>query len=261
VADMMKLILYGIMGSLPGGNSDLGKNTTSLAILDGANTLLIDAGSGITTYFNETNNQQHHILFTHYHLDHVIGLPFIDALFDELQTIHLYGPNLNGFSPKHILPSLLKEPFLPIELHSFKATLTTHPITPKKAYSINGFIVTALNVPHPGGCYVYSITKANKKVCILTDLPHQVSLDNDLIQFCKNADLIYYDGYFLDKELYPKMKTYGHSTVENASLLLRRSNAKKCIIGHHQNTRQLEDLKQYESDSVIIGLENNSINV
>lgn len=260
MADMMKLVLYGIMGSLPGGNSDLGRNTTSLALVDGPDTLLIDAGSGITTYFNKTKKRHHHILFTHYHLDHVIGLPFIDALFDERQTIHLYGPDLNGFSTKHILPNLLKKPFLPIEVNTFKASLMTHSITATKAYNINGFTLTALKVPHPGGCYVYNITKGNKKVCILTDLPYQYSLDPALIQFCKNADLIYYDGYFLDEELYLKTKTYGHSTIENAIGLLERSNAKKCIIGHHKNTRKLDDLKQYESDTVIIGHECDSIN-
>ena len=58
--------------------------------------IIIDAGSGIINYgqklMSKQQNKQHfYIFFTHYHFDHIEGLPFFDPLYFSQNTIHFHG--------------------------------------------------------------------------------------------------------------------------------------------------------------------------
>lgn len=255
--DIMKITLYGVMGSMPGGQSDLGKNSTCLVIEDGQS-IIIDAGTGIHSYLNSTTLIHHHVLFTHYHLDHVIGLPFAKSLFDSAQSVDMYGPKLGQFRVSNLLDSLFVNPLLPISKDELKASVHYHTIHKDKVRTIQGFHVTSLAVPHPGGCIVYRLTKNNKSISILTDLPNHSEKNSELVKFCKNSDLIYADATFLESEVKIK-EDFGHSSLESVLALFAASKSKQLVIGHHLPNRQYDSLKKYESETVSIGIEGNSI--
>lgn len=257
----MKLTLRGIIGSLPGGTSDLGRNTTCLVLAENNEELIIDAGSGITSHFNDSKKTEHHILFTHYHMDHIVGLPFVSQIFDTEQTFHLYGPELGEYNTKHILPNFLVKPFLPIPLESIESSMDFTKVLLNETLMINGYSVTPYEVDHPGKCYVYSIERDNKKVCILTDLPLNNTLDDALIKFCANSDLIYADAFFTEDEVHSKNKVYGHSTIEAVTQLTILSRAKQCVIGHHRNNRMYSELKRFESDIIKFYKEGTTIEI
>lgn len=255
----MNIKLRGIMGSLPGGRSDMGRNTTCLVLTADNDELIIDAGSGITTHFEESTKTEHHILFTHYHMDHIVGLPFVPQLFDPQHTFHLYGPQLGDYNTSHILENFLVKPFLPIPHDSIKSKRNTIIVEQDKTITINGFTITPYEVNHPGKCFVYKIERLNKKVCILTDLPLNNTLDDAIIKMCANADLIYADAFFTNDEIHSKNTIYGHSTIEAVTQLATLSGAKQCIIGHHRNNRMYQDLKRFESDVIKFYKENTTI--
>ncbi len=255
----MRFYLYGVMGSMPGGNSDLGKNSTCLVIED-ETSLIIDAGTGLGNYIKKSVNKTHHLLFTHYHLDHVIGLPFVRNLFDQTETFHMYGPSLLGFNSKDLLGKLLTKPLLPIEQNKIKACINHQILEDQKTYVINGFTVSTHFVNHPGGCMVYTVNKGDKKISILTDLPSKIDGFKELITFCKDSDLVYADGTFLDSELNGN-EDYGHATVEEVIRLFEASNSKRLVIGHHKVDREKRELTTYTSETIHIGIENNVYNI
>lgn len=253
----MKVTLYGVMGSMPGGESELGRNSTCLVIEDGQS-IIIDAGTGIHSYLNSTSLKHHHILFTHYHLDHVIGLPFVKSLFDSSQSIDMYGPKLGQFRISNLLDFLLVNPLMPISKCDIKSIVHYHTIHKGKTRTIQGFHVESFSVEHPGGCVVYRLTKNNVSISILTDLPNHSEDNVELIEFCKSSDLIYADATFLESEVEIE-EDFGHSSLESVISLFHKSGSKKLIIGHHLPNRQYESLKQYETDVISIGIEGTSI--
>lgn len=257
----MKLTLQGIMGSLPGGQSDLGRNTTCLVLTADTDELIIDAGSGITAHFEQTNKTEHHVLFTHYHMDHIVGLPFVPQIFDSNHTFHLYGPQLGDYNTSHILPNFLVKPFLPIPHDSIKSNIHSITVNQNQTLEINGFTITPYEVNHPGKCLIYKIERKNKKVCILTDLPLNNTLDDALIKLCASADLIYADAFFTNDEIHSKNTVYGHSTIEAVTQLATLSSAKKCVIGHHRNNRMYHELKRFETDVIKFYKERTTIEI
>jgi ribonuclease BN (tRNA processing enzyme) len=80
----MKLTVLGCSGGIGSG-----RHTTSLLVDDD---VLIDAGSGLTTLDFEQLLKIDHVLLTHAHLDHVLGLPLlldsVGDLRDSPVTVH-----------------------------------------------------------------------------------------------------------------------------------------------------------------------------
>jgi ribonuclease BN (tRNA processing enzyme) len=257
--DIMKVTLYGVMGSMPGGESNLGKNSTCLVLEDGQS-IIIDAGTGIQSYLNSTTLKHHHVLFTHYHLDHIIGLPYVKSLFDTSQSIDMYGPKLGQFRVSNLLDFLLVNPLLPISKSEIEANIHYHTIHKNRPRIIQGFRVTSYSVNHPGGCIVYRLTKNEKSISILTDLPNHSEMNLELIEFCRNSDLIYADATFLESEV-SKVEDFGHSSLESVIKLFSKSESKQLIIGHHLPNRQLESLQKYESDTVSIAIEGTELTI
>ncbi len=252
--DSMKLTLLGVMGSVPGGQSDLGKNTTSLLIECDDNRILIDAGTGIMNHFGDTVDKEHHVLFTHYHLDHIIGLPFIKQLYKPEHIFHMYGPQLQEHNTSTILPTFLCEPFLPIDLSDISSTIHHTTLIENSKFKINGFEIETIMVDHPGKCMVYNIQCNGKKITILTDYPNENGNQNEIIKFAFNSDILYIDGYLKESEM-KYLADYGHSSIENAISVFKQSNSKQLILSHHKSDRLYKEIKQYEDYNIYIARE------
>lgn len=254
--------IYGVMGSVSGGNSNLGRNTTCLVVSNGDNDLIFDSGSGILNYMRETQSSKFNLFLTHYHLDHILGFPFIPQLFNSSKEFNLYGPILKGNKIEDTLKSFFIEPFISVKWGYLKASLNFINLENKFELDIFGFKVKGLIVNHPGDCMVYSIKLNDKKITILTDLPHGMEFSEEVINFSNNSDLLYVDSYFTKKELEnPVFITYGHTSIESAINIFYKSKSKKLILGHHKITRQIEELENYKTKNIIIGIENESFEV
>ncbi|GEM_PF-6563525 len=250
----MRVSLYGTMGSIAGGFSDLGRNTTSVVIHNGDKDLIVDLGTGVLQHMIGNDDLEHHILLTHYHLDHILGFPFVPQLFSRDYTLHLYGPQSSDKSIAEELVGVMREPFLPIKREHILATITSNPIVEKTRYMVNGFAVEAFHINHPGGSYVYAIQADGKKVVVLCDLPNGMESNEELIAFCSKSDLIYVDAMFVESEFENvKLLQYGHSSVESAIRLFRKTASQKLVLGHHKISRQYDDLKHYETDDIVVG--------
>lgn len=253
----MNIKLYGVMGSISGGSSDLGKNTTSIHLSSGENEVLVDSGTGILNYFNNVKKRDFTILFTHYHLDHVMGFPFIPQLFDDTCTFNIYGPDINNLSVGEVLKSLFKKPFLPFSYESIKATIHFHTVQNDEPFILEGFEITPFVVDHPGGSMTYCFNDSDTKTCILTDLPNEMEHNKSFINFCKSSDLLYADAYFTSNDLKNHQNAnYGHATIESVIAIKDMSNSNKLILGHHKSSRTVTDLELYVKKDIMIGIEN-----
>jgi phosphoribosyl 1,2-cyclic phosphodiesterase len=85
---MMLIKLYGTRGSIPVSSRSIrkyGGNTTCLYVeSENGDSIIVDAGSGIRDlglYLTKNNKSKLNLLFTHYHWDHMQGMPFFIPIF------------------------------------------------------------------------------------------------------------------------------------------------------------------------------------
>lgn len=257
----MKIKLLGVMGSVPGGVSEFGSNTSCMLIYDNDSEIIFDSGTGILSHMSKTNKKEHFIIYSHYHFDHIIGLPYIKQLFSN-HSFNLYGPTLGKITVQDGVEGLFKEPYLPVSKDEIKANLQFVNFKNDATLKINGFSVTSFLTSHPGGSMIYKIEKNNKKILYLCDLPNQMKDNHDFLEFCKNSDLIYADAMFVNADFKNvKLLEYGHASIETVIEIFNKTNCKQMYIGHHNVEREYESIKMYETENITISFEETEIKI
>ena len=144
----------------------LGTGTTSIYVKSsGTEDLLIDGGSGIRRLGDELSSSGRfksapiHILMTHFHWDHLIGLPFFSPLYQSEAEIHFHC--VQGFC-EEALKTVFKKPFFPIPFKALKSNIKFHTLNPRVVNKINGFNVTPYKLQHPDPCWGFKIEKNGK---------------------------------------------------------------------------------------------------
>ena len=102
---LMTLRFWGVRGSIPvpgPATVEFGGNTPCLELQGtGEDVILFDAGTGIRAAGKDLllraagKPLRIHLLLTHFHWDHIQGLPFFGPLFDPTAHITIYS---SGFS-------------------------------------------------------------------------------------------------------------------------------------------------------------------
>lgn len=141
----MKISIYGARGSIPSPSSgdfktDLfGGNTTCLGIEAGPFRVLLDNGSGVRQYgkdqMKKGNIGKHFlVLISHYHWDHIQGLPFCIPYFIKGNTFHFHGHEPQGHESDRLLTSTVEglisqqqaSPHFPVAHKSLPSTRLYH---------------------------------------------------------------------------------------------------------------------------------------
>lgn len=147
---MLDICLLGTSGMLPLPERWL----TSLMTRYNGSSLLIDCGEGTQIAIKEKGwsfNPIDVICFTHYHADHISGLPGLLLTIgnsDRTEPVTLIGPKGLG----RVVSALrVIAPELPYELKFIELT------QPQEHISINGYEIEAFKVMHTVSCYGYTI--------------------------------------------------------------------------------------------------------
>jgi phosphoribosyl 1,2-cyclic phosphodiesterase len=240
----MKIKFYGVRGSLPVCGREFeryGGNTTCIKIYrEVANRIaIIDAGTGIRILGKEivsSGLSQHviNILFSHFHLDHIQGLPYFAPAYNKEQRIGILAMGRRGKikNLKEIFATQMKEEYFPIGLDMMGAQFEF--LTYGDKEKLFGAWVTAKPQHHiyPGGSYGIRAEDESKVLALCTDVEHINGIDQNIVEIAMNADLLIHDGQYTPEE-YKKYKGWGHSSFEHAVEAAIKANVKKLIITHH----------------------------
>ncbi|MCP3137734.1 MBL fold metallo-hydrolase [Pyxidicoccus xibeiensis] len=240
---------WGVRGSIPAPGPQTkryGGNTPCVEVRCGDELLIFDLGSGARalgdSLLSEKSPVRGSIFISHYHYDHLQGLPFFGPIFVPTSTLTLYGSPRNGQSLKQILGGQMVQPYFPVTAEgTFRAKLTYTDLTPSDTLQVGPAKVTMLELNHPGGNLGYRVDCEGRSVVYATDVEHGSTLDTGLFDFARGADLLIYDSMYTDDEYHgrigPARTGWGHSTWQAAVRAADAADVKTLVLFHHDPGR------------------------
>ena len=236
-----KLRFWGVRGTVPTPGSSkmrVGGNTSCLGIdLGEREHLVLDCGTGLRLLGNQAVAQpgphRFHIFFSHYHLDHIIGLPFFKPLYEKSTTITFHGFESCGRPIGEILERIMAPPYFPVTLKDAPATVEYATAT-GNTLKIGGLTINTLPLNHPDGCHSYRLENGDRRLVYATDHEHgNDEVDRALVEFSRGADHLIYDAMYQEAEYERLRRGWGHSTWYAAVQAGLAAKVKNLVLFHH----------------------------
>ena len=241
---MSRIKFYGVRGSISVFGPEyleFGGNTTCVLMEGPKNTIILDAGTGIRQLGKELRYDNHlgidrtcFIAFSHFHWDHIQGLPFFMPAYDSRRTfiISAIGRERYGKDLRSIFETQMQKDFFPVPFDDMGATMKFLQ-TPANVFFVEEAFAQTVKHNHPGGAYSYRIQDAEGKVIVFcTDIEHGERLDPQIVELARGADLLIHEGQYTPEEL-EKHRGWGHSSWVQAVEVAEQARVKRLIITHH----------------------------
>lgn len=282
------LRFWGVRGSYSAPFSShlaVGGNTSCVEIRIGDQLLVCDAGTGIIPLGNELMQQdgirEMLIILTHYHWDHVCGLPFFAPAFTPDWHLKFFGPGQNAGEIERHVSAQMSAPYFPVGTETWMAGVDY--LAPKNnAIDYGPLNITYQNVHHPGVTYGYCIKYGDKKIIYISDNecmflnksierrykefnPEEQELYNEMkreeydsaLHFMKDADILIHDAQYTPED-YDKKHGWGHSCYIDTVNSAIDAGVKQLFLYHHDPNYDDERIEDIHKDSLRIVSERNS---
>ena len=248
----MRLRIWGARGSLPVSGpqfSRFGGDTPCIEVRAGAELLVLDAGSGIAGLGAMLAGERigHLNLFlSHLHHDHLMGLPFLLLALRGEAAITIHATPAGAARVKTQLRRLFGEPYFPIAYDRLFANVRFRSHAIGRPFSLGDVSIRSAALDHPGGSTAWRIDHAGRSIVYATDVEHADAPPPDLIDLCRQADLIITDTMFAEADL-PRTRGWGHSTIEAGARLARAAKARMLGGFHHSPEKDDAAMDRHEA--------------
>ncbi|MBV8792971.1 MAG: MBL fold metallo-hydrolase [Pseudolabrys sp.] len=240
--ESIKVQFWGARGSIPcsgPSTSRYGGHTACVEVRCGSHLIIFDAGSGIRplgdSLIDDTTTRDIDILFSHGHIDHLIGLPFFNPLYQPARHVRLWaGQHHTSDNIRATVSKFMSHPLFPIGIDKFQAKVEFHDFRPGNSLTLReGLTVRTAALNHPGGATGYRVDFAGRSVAYLTDIElNGKPFDPAVVALAKDAGLVIVDATYTEEEL-PAHTGWGHSSWQQVTTLAEQAGAKKLCLFHH----------------------------
>lgn len=241
------------IGNTYGGNTSCIYIETS----DGKH-ISLDAGAGFIPLSRDLmklpdfgkNQDELYILLSHFHWDHIQGIPFSALIFTQNKMKFIGMPVTAEINLQHIIESQMNKYNFPIPLDFINKNITFYEIE-KTAMIGKNTLIAVYPMEHPLiGSYTYKITdtQTGKSMVYATDFEQPTDkLEEKLIGICKGSDILVIDAHFSPGES-TNFQGWGHGNFGNAVDLARLAGIKDLILFHHNFNKTDKELFKTEND-------------
>ena len=255
----MRVTFHGVRGSIPTpGPSTVryGGNTVCVEVRLADGTLIVlDAGTGIRELGKRLIRDRHaapiHLLITHGHWDHIIGLPFFGPLYskDTNLVLHAVTPLARERTRN---PIIFDGEHFPVRFADLPAHIE-HDET-SDDLRIGSARVRHIELNHPGSCLGFRVDDDDgTSLCYLTDNeldPPGTATTSaaTLARFAADASLLVHDAQYVPADM-PAKRGWGHSVVDQALALGKDAEARVLALHHHEPERDDDALDRIAADA------------
>jgi phosphoribosyl 1,2-cyclic phosphodiesterase len=223
-----------------------GGNTPCLELIapDGTR-FILDCGTGLRMLGsrwaapeNESPSAaETHIFVTHYHWDHIQGIPFFSPLYAEKNTFQFYSFRsqfLGRDSLKQVFETQMALPYFPVKISAMNAQREFREVEGGESFQIHENRITTRWLNHPQGCLGFRIETPAGTVAYATDNePGDAKLEEGLRELAAGADIFINDAQFSPEQLATTRRGWGHSSWKEGVQVARQSGAKTLVLFHH----------------------------
>lgn len=232
---------WGVRGSYPApfeSHLKTGGNTSCVEVRVDDHVLIFDAGTGIIPLGNELvasgGRRELTVLLTHYHWDHISGLPFFVPAFIPGWNLQFFGPGDTREAVAQHISDQMKAPYFPVETETWLADIS-YMEPQEEGLRCGPMRVQHFNVHHPGSTYGYRIETCGKSIVYASD--NELAFINQSIDsrkdqfdereqrmledmreeersraldFMRGVDILIHDSQYTPED-YQKKRGWGHS--------------------------------------------------
>ncbi len=242
----MRVRFWGVRGSVASPGPDtvvVGGNTSCVEVQCGDTRIILDAGTGLRNLGDlmlEERQLEAHLLLSHYHWDHIQGLPFFVPAYVPTARIQVIGAE--GLVPvEKVLEHQMQAPVFPVPFHEVAPRFSTETVRNGDQFRLGSASVRVAKLNHPGSVMGYRIEHEGRSVVYATDTEHYSCLDQNLLKLAAGADLLIYDSMYTPEEYRgdagPSRIGWGHSTFAEGCELARVAGVGTLALFHHDPKR------------------------
>lgn len=260
----IKIKFWGVRGSIPSPGPKTiyyGGNTSCVEIqFPGKPKFILDAGSGIRELGKEllqsSNPVKAYIFISHFHWDHIQGLPFFKPAFKPGNHFIIYGCDEPNVNLSEIISMQMNPTYFPLAVEDMRAHVEFRTVQ-EETFMVEGVEVKTKFLNHPGYALGYRFTLQGKSIVYISDnepFVHPLiddgsdkeqsdsiaarfekfveDLSDELVRFVEGANILIHDTQYFPEE-YERKRTWGHSPLDYTVDIAIRAKIKKLVLFHH----------------------------
>jgi phosphoribosyl 1,2-cyclic phosphodiesterase len=241
----MRVKFWGVRGSTPTPqpeNMRYGGNTSCVEVRVGEQLYIFDCGTGFRVLGQQLQDEfgekklplSAHVFVSHFHWDHIQGIPFFRPLYDRADSQFLFHCSSRTRSLKQVMDEQMASPYFPVNLSQMQAQQKFYDIDSGRLTLEDGVQIQTSWLNHPQGCMGFRMETKDGVVVYATDNePGDAAFDKSVRKLAEGADVLIYDAQYLPEEYAAEKRGWGHSHWREAVNVVMESGAKELVLFHH----------------------------
>lgn len=214
------MTFWGVRGSIPAPGPTtkrFGGNTACVEIVADGSRIICDAGTGIRALGLSLERScagasvAAHILLSHLHLDHFIGLPFFTPLYRRQNRFVISGPAAGRAGFGRALSRAMRPPYFPVPFSTIPAGIRLETVR-ARPFRVGAVRVDPFPLHHPGGAlgWRFFFPDGRSLVHVTDNEPGSERHFRRLVRWMRGADALIHDAQYTPRN-YARHRGWGHS--------------------------------------------------
>ncbi len=243
----MEIKFWGTRGSIPAPGAqtlEFGGNTTCVeVVLANGHRVVSDGGTGLRLLGQHLMENhipcQFHLLLTHGHWDHLLGIPFFEPIYLESTKVIVDGWPPAFQAMTRVFDSHMGDGFFPVAFDHLKANIDYLNTLANGPLDLDGVLIDSIHLNHPQGGLAFRFREGKHTMVFITDNELGAARGRripEFVEFVRGCDLLIHDAQYLPEEILER-RGWGHSAYDEVVALAQQAEVHNLLFTHHDPGR------------------------